>query len=402
MSYLDNVNIAWQDTPNVDAFGRARVSQVTTQFDAKQLHDALPLFIDKETIGTGSSSHNTTTAQSDMTTAATSDAAILQTKQRFHYQSGKSQLLFWTFNNFDYETNVTKRVGYFSANKTTPFNSTHDGFFLESGDGSITIKVYRSGTLVSEVARDSWTDSLDGTGTSGVTHDFDLNTILCADYEWLGVGRIRFCIVKDGAIIPFHTLDYTDSTSVYMSSPNQPMRWEIRQTGAGSGTFNVICSSVASEGSINIIGKDGAISDDRTHLNANNTSKWYYAIGIRLNNAKFDTMVDLVDVGLKSNTNDSYEWRLCMNPTYASTVTYNTITNYAVEYGLGVTANTVSAYGTILAAGYGVKHSLNKIDLNTAIRIGATIDHTADELVLIVKPHSSNLDIHRAINWREL
>ena len=36
MAFVEDVNIKYQDTPNVDAFGRARVSQVTTQFDLKQ------------------------------------------------------------------------------------------------------------------------------------------------------------------------------------------------------------------------------------------------------------------------------------------------------------------------------------------------------------------------------
>jgi len=262
----DSLPIRFGDTPNLDAFGRLRVSQVTTQFDAKQLHDNLPLFINEETIGTGSSAHSTTNAQNTLTTLAVNDAVILQTKQRFNYQSGKSQLLFWTFNSFDNQTNITKRVGYFTSNTTTPFNSVLDGFFLQSDGTNISFQVYRSGTNISSVNRSAWEDPLDGTGASGIAHDFDNNTILCIDFEWLGVGRVRACIVKEGEIIPFHSLDYTGTTSVYMSSPNQPLRWEIRQTGAGSGSFRTICTTVGSEGSIILIAAVSSASAPLNHI----------------------------------------------------------------------------------------------------------------------------------------
>ena len=40
-----------KNSPFADAFGRFRVSQITTQIDIKQLHDKLPLFINEELIG---------------------------------------------------------------------------------------------------------------------------------------------------------------------------------------------------------------------------------------------------------------------------------------------------------------------------------------------------------------
>ena len=88
--------------------------------------------------------------------------------------------------------------------------------------------------------------------------------------------------------------------------------------------------------------------------------------------------------------------------TNSSTLTYNSITNYAVEYALGATANTVSAFGSILNGGYGIQATAKDFNLKTALRLGAKIDGTQDEIIVCVKPHTSNLDIHRAINWREL
>jgi len=394
--------ISFNKSPNIDAFGRLRVSQVTTQFDAKQLHDALPLFIDQELNDTGTSTHSTTNAESVLTTSANTDFALLQTKQRFNYQSGKSQLLFWTFNNMDNETNVTKRVGYFSSNTTTPFDSTKDGFWLQSDGTNMSIQVSRSGTSTASVNRSAWTDPLDGTGASGITHDFDDNTIMVVSFEWLGVGEVQFGIVKDGVIIPFHYEDFTGTTGVYMSSPNQPMRWEIRQTGVGSGTLKVICSSVNSEGSINFLGKTTGIDDDGTHLDANSTSDWYVALGVKLNSDKVDTLIDLIDGYLLSATNDNFLYRVLFNPTYNGTVTYTAITDSSITYGLGATANTITADGYIMGTGAGASNAVQDFDIANAIRLGMNIDGTLDEIVIAVKPLSVNLDIHRGLTLREL
>jgi hypothetical protein len=395
-------SIGYGDTPSTDAFGRARVSQIIPLWDGKQMHDKQPLFIDEELIGGATATHSTTGASTALEVSSNLDAAIMQTKNRFPYSAGKSQQLFWTFYNFDNEADTTKRVGYFSSNTTTPFNSTLDGFFLQSDGTNISVQVYRSGTAVSQVNRSDWDDSLDGNGASGVTHDFDNNTIMCVDFEWLGVGRIRWCIVKNGLIIPFHYLDYTDTTQVYMSSPTQPMRWESRASGSTGGTgFTFICSAVGSEGATSNIGKDGGIDDDGTHLDANAVTEWYYAIGMRLQAAKTDSLVSLHNFHLMATTNDNFLYRVLLNPTYASTVTYTDVTNYSVSYGLGVTANTISSDGTILDAGTGTANTNIAVAIDNSIRMGVDIDGTLDELVIAVKPLSVNLDIHRSINWHE-
>ena len=405
MSYFEKARVSYDDTFNIDAFGRLRVSQLTTQFDGKQLHDALPLYYDVEEIGTGSASHSTTDAESTFTTSANSDAVVMQTKQRFNYMTGKSALGMQTFRNFNHETNVTKRVGYFNSNTSTPFDSSKDGFWIETDGTNIQFVISKGGTA-NTITQSNWNiDKVDGTGVSGV--DLDLGTetgnlLLWWQFEWLGVGAVTFGFVSNNIFIPCHREDHILLDGIYMESPNHSLRAEIRQTGAGSGTFRYICSTFNTEGSIDVIGKDGGITDDSTHLNANNVNSWYVAIAIRLSSSKFDTLVDVLSSSLKSNTNDDFEYRVCFNPTYSGTLTYNSITNYAVEYALGATANTVSAFGSILNGGYGIQATAKDFNLKTALRLGAKIDGTQDEIIVCVKPHTSNLDIHRAINWREL
>ena len=196
MSYELTTQVRYEDSPNIDANGRLRVSQLTSQYDGKQLYDKLPLFVDEEIIGLGRADHNLTFAKTEIVTPTNGDDVILQTKQRFNYQSGKSQLILFTFENFG-------GSAAFSDN--------------------LSVVTTRSGTETSRVIRADWDDPLDGSGVSGVTHDFRDNTIFAIDYEWSGVGRVRYYIKKNGVFILFHSVDFTNETDVYMASPNQPL-----------------------------------------------------------------------------------------------------------------------------------------------------------------------------------
>jgi hypothetical protein len=400
---FEPLETSFSDSSNFDAFGRLRVSNLTTLIDIKQLYDKQPLLVDEAVIDTGASSHSTTTASTTMTTGASGDAVVRQTFQRCNYQSGKSHLCFFTFGNFDLSANVTKRVGYFSSSATSPFTADFDGIFLQNDGTNVSLQVYRTGTNTLSKNQSAWNDPMDSSGASGITIDWTKDQIFALDFEWLGSGRIRFYFVIDGIFYKVHEmLNANSQTEVYMSSPNQPIRYEIRQSGAGAGSFKQICASINSEGATNLIGKNWGIDDNGTKLDANSVSAWYYAIGLRLKSTHFDTIVDVLNGILLATTNDNFLVRVVLNPTYASTVTYTDVTNSAVQYGLGATANTVSAMGTVLFSGSGYQLSVSDFELDNSLRIGASLLGVADEIVVIIKPLSVNLDIHRSINWREL
>jgi len=410
MAYLKNVNIAASDSPSIDAFGRWRVSQVSSQLDLKQLHDSLPLFYDIETIGTGATAHTQAEARTQLTTAAASDVAIMQTKQRANYQTGKSQQIFMTFDTFDIQTNVTKRVGYFThLTSTTPFDTTKDGLWLESSGAEVSINISQSGTLTESTGQSSWNlDALDGTGASGVTWDWDENTILLIDFEWLGLGRVRWGVVHEGIVIYFHESnnDQATATGVYISSPNQPIRAEIRQTGASSGTLNFVCATVGSEGSLEPLGKVLSANLGVSTINANSTANVYALLGIRLQSGQADTLVDIVDFSVLTTTNDDQLIQIFLNPTVAGTFTYNNVTNSSCQIALGDTgagaSGTTVTGGTLLYSEVVSSNSNHTIEIVNALRLGMNIDFTVDEIVLTTRPFTSNADVTGTISWREL
>ena len=108
-------------------------------------------------------------------------------------------------------------------------------------------QTYTSGSAVdTTVLQSSWnTDKLDGTGTSGVTLDTTKTNIFWIDFEWLGVGTVRYGVVVNGAFICCHKTHHANLlTLVYMSTPNLPIRWEIRTTGNAVDQLTAICCTV--------------------------------------------------------------------------------------------------------------------------------------------------------------
>ena len=387
------------DTPSIDAFGRLRVSEVTSVLDIKQLGHKDPLFIDEELNGGATSVYEN--SGTTMSTSSSGDWVVRQTYQRAFYQNGKSQQLFFTFTNFQPETNILKRVGYYTSNFTSPYNDNFDGLFLSSEGGTIYTNVYLNGVIVEKTAQADWVDPLDGTGKSGITIDWSKSQILLVDFEWLGVGRVRWNLVIDGMIYHFHSTNNANNIEgVYMLSPNKPMRWEIRQTGAGSGSFSHICSTVGTEGSINRLGVERSVNTDGIHIDANSVGTKYAVIGIRLNETGLDSVVDVLRFNLLGLTNDNYYWELHLNPVFNTPPTWSGLNNSGLDYFLG--QSILTSDGVILDSGYAVSRTVSSDEIDNALRLGADINGVSDYIVLMVSPLSINLDVHGSLTYREV
>ena len=155
MSILRKQLISADDSGSVDAFGRWRVSNLTTLFDSKQLHDKLPLFWDEDVVTSGgtTSVHSSTDANTVMTVgAASGDRIIRQTKMRFNYESGKSQLALFTFVLNNAVANTNKKIGYFNTSTTSPYTADIDGLYLEQDGTTQNFVVAKNGTTNSAVS----------------------------------------------------------------------------------------------------------------------------------------------------------------------------------------------------------------------------------------------------------
>lgn len=389
--------------PAADAFGRLRVANPTTLFDSKMLFDKNPLFWD-ETItdnsGNATSTHDTSDASVSMYVEAT-DTIIRQTKQRFNYQPGKSQLVVCTGQLSNGGTGVMGRIGAFDAN---------DGLFFELDDTTCSV-VKRKATADTSVAQADWNlDKLDGTGPSGVTLDTTKAQIMFFDYEWLGVGRVRFGFYFDGLPVYVHEFDHVNElTSVYMSTPNLPVRYELSSAAGGaSATMQHICSSVVSEGGSDLFGVIHAESTEGTAVVGTNADTIYAVIGLRLKGTHLDAIVKPEEVSMMAETADDFEWMLLLNPTVAGTPTFADVTNSACQSYTGASANVVTADSWDLRIAAGFTKNTNQggspvaLDVQSAFGLGSTIAGTPDELVLAVRPLGAAAEIQGTLSWREL
>ena len=411
MSYFTELTLAAYGDAVADAFGRGRVSNPFTVFDSKMDKDNLPLLwddgVDVTGSGTGSTYNQNEAAVTLDVSNATAGKVIRQTFQRFNYQPGKSQLIFMTGILGTTTSGLISQIGYFDDNNGLFFS--HD-----EGTAKVVIRSNVTGTPANiEIAQSSWNlDQMDGVGgstnPSGITIDFSKTQIFTIDFEWLGVGGVRFGLVVDRKLIYVHEQNHANSLAdVYMSTPVLPCRYSLENTGAGAAFSETkqICSTVISEGGVNPPGMLRH-SESASKVNANTAGTFYALLGLKLQASKINTAVDLVNSTILATTSDNYEWHILINPTVAGGgLTYADMSDSSIQVGQPDSSNpsaTTVTGGTALDGGYGSSSSVTESALNNSIRLGAAIDGTLDEIVLVVSPLTSNADIYGSLSWREL
>jgi hypothetical protein len=395
MSFIFNNKVSYSDSQNLDAFGRLRTAAVQNLVDIKHVYDKNPLQVNEVTAGTATSIFNQEYARVRMSTSANNDFVIRQTKTHPIYQPGKSQLYEASFSNFQLQTNVIKRVGGFDSTTGSPYNSVFDGFFLESNGvtNEISFQIWRSGTTVFSAVTTSWDDSQ----FDPVNINWTNTNLIMVDYQWLGVGRLRFGLNLSGQTIYFTEHNCANNEpNVYMSSPNQPMRYEIRQVGAGSGYLDMLCSQTSTEGALNgLYSTVGIQHDTTTSLNTAGTK--YPYIGYRLKEGYESVTSQFNSLSVLNTSNDNYLLTIEFNPTISTTPTWVDIPNSPFQYSLftGTTTATITSPGHVMTsligqAGTSALTTL-KVDDNQ-IRVGVNINGSRDEMWICINPLTSNAD----------
>lgn len=378
--------------PTADAFGRHRVSDPLTLWDSKLLGDARPLFWDDAEVSGADTDSTYTANTSSVKLSVAADTAgkrVRQTKQRFNYQPGKSQLIYVTGTLGAPEDGITRRLGYFD-DKNGLF------FELDGQDLSIVKRSYTTGQAVdTRIGIEDW-NMAKKTGSDELI-DVSKSQIFFFDLEWLGVGTVRAGIVRNGKVVEFHRFHHANiSAGVYMTTPNLPIRYEIENDGTGAAAeIECICSTVISEGGQQDTGATLALTTVPTPLSASAKGTAYAAIGIRLKDTHLDNVAKVVEaeaINIAAGA-ANFAWELRLNPTVADTFTFSDVDNSPVQAAYGATANTVTG-GTITAAGLARSGTSSARIIENLLYIGSKIDGTRDTLVLVVTPLAANASIH--------
>jgi hypothetical protein len=392
-------------TMNLDAFARLRVSNPQTVFDSKQVSDTQVLFWDDQQLsGSGTTTtYNTNQASTTIAVSnATAGVRARQTFRHFNYQSGKSQLIIMTAIMGAAGVGITKRLGQFNAN---------NGLFFQNSNGvlSVNVRTFTSGSAVTTTINQAdWNiDKLDGTGVSGITLDVTKTLIYFFDYEWLGVGTIKFGYFVDGVPYYCHAIHNSNiNTLVYMSTPNLPLRYEIENSGAGVASDLVhICSTVITEGGRTDVGYPRSLNRETNTLTTNNDALIYPLIALRLKSGYLGALVRLLNLNIQCSSSSTYAYYIILNPTVTGTAfSFNSLENSAIEYAYPSNATTIA--GTELLTG--IATDTNTIQsgvtglLDTDFVIGSSIAEVSDIVAIGVQRLSGTTEtFYSSVNFRE-
>ena len=374
-----------------DASGRTRVAQLTTLLDGKVLGEDDTLLF--ETVGTGTA----TFGSNKVNMAVTAGQYLVRQSTRFNpYFSGKAQTVEETFENFQNETDVIKRVGYFSSNAVAPYNTNLDGVYIESDGVNSTYKLLVLNNDSAKLDLD-WTLWDNYAAISG--YNWANFTVTSIDFLWLGGAVLRMFLKVGNQFILAHTFNYAGTDiGTFMLSPNHPVRYEIRSVGAGVGSMQYICCQVATEGSFDESGKTKAIFN-QSSITTNSTATTYALKGLRKLSTFRDIASQILECGIVNTAqNETGLVLLLRNPTLSAPLTW--APNGTVDEGTA-TNQTVTNNGYVVAAFPSfVRGSSNVMKENFLSFLSGKLDNTMDQYILAYKPATSNQSVHGIINFK--
>jgi hypothetical protein len=403
-----NSEVSYANSPNIDAFGRLRVSEPFTLFDSSHR------FADNNLWSTATAVSGTATFDANEglinlgVTAASGSEVIRETTKVFSYQPGKSLLVLNTFVMNAAKTGLRQRVGYYGA---------ANGYYLEQNDSTVSFveRSSVSGSLVNTaIAQANWNvDPLNGSGPSGITLDLTKAQILFMDLEWLGVGTVRIGFIIDGNYYVCHKFNHANLiTSTYITTASLPIRYEITNTAAtaSSSRLKQICSTVLSEGGYQLNGLQQAVGTPvTTPKNLAVAGTFYPIVSIRLKTSpdRLDAIVICTAISVVATSTGHYNWQVVASGTTSGGAGWvDAPGGSSVQYNIGGTSFTG---GRILASGFftATNQGSTQVDIlkealfKTQLERNA-LTSTPFELTIVVATDNAGGDILASMDWEEI
>jgi hypothetical protein len=409
MADFKTAAVSLSDSPNLDAFSRLRVSMSHSQFDSQLTYDLQPLLWEQITAGTGATiAHDTTNRCATLAFASTATGGVckMQTFEHFRYTSGKSQLIFQTFNFVEGVADCLKFAGYSDGT---------NGIEIQlSGVSGVQFMLRSVTTTGDELATQaSWNlDKLDGTGSSGITLDLTRTQILVIDFQALYVGRVRVGFDFGGQIVYAHEFNHANiNTHPYIQTANLPLVAGMTCTGTVSTTMQAVCATVIQEdGPGNSEGYHFSVSSPvvtaasgaRTHILSIQPKTTFNSVP---NRSKFV----LESVEVMASGNQPVQWELCLGDVLTGTTTFTDVNTAYSAFQSNTAGTTSGAPAIVVGSGYATASAQAKGDsrgtvpfkypicLNAA---GAVRDMA--RLTLLVTGLGGSSTCYATINWKEI
>ena len=362
------VSVEFADTYSLDGFGKIRTTQPDTLWDSKNLYNEdHNLYWTQSNTGTGAQQvYDTHYRTLTLTAGTVADGySCDSTKTYWGYQPGKSMLYVITGNFDSGVAGVVKRIGAFDSN--------NGAFFMLSGTTlSVVLRSNTSGSVVDTIVpQSSWLqDTVNGTGINGNNpSNFNLNVnksqIFIIDYQWLGVGRVRFGVQSNngsGQSKPIYVHEIANNNvnlSTYMAIPNLPVRYEITNNGAipaAAANLTEICSSVISEGGAAMANSTYAVATTYTTSVASGGT--VPLLTLRVNSAYTAGAsirpISFWCIPTTSSGTLAAVYGICYNCAASGVGTYVSITNTVAQYAPGGTGITLTGTASVILGSSGI------------------------------------------------
>lgn len=381
-----------------DLFGKQRGSSAFSLFNCQFLFDKKPLFWDELLAVGGTATFNVNTSDISMAvTTASGSRVVRQTKEYFTYQANRVHQLACTGVFAPAQANTNQYIG---------LGDDSDGVFftLQGISFGVLTRTSTSGAPIDNfVPQSSFNiDKLDGTGPSGASIDLTKTQLMFIEYQWFGVGSVRWGMYLNGAIVYCHEVTHSNvEVVVYMKRGNLPVRYEIINSGvaASSVAMRQICVSVDSEGGYQPTGIKRGIDIGVTSVTVNTTL--IPILSIQLKTAAIDGTIVPNSVTFLGTTADNYEYQVVLNPALTgasfSSVNANSISNFD-------TAASAMSGGTIISAGYSsaVQRVVLEASVATTLKLVASINGTTDIITLAARHVGvGTVPMLAAVEWTE-
>jgi hypothetical protein len=395
-----NYNTDGNFNTGTDAFGRLRISQPTTLFEANHVEGSNNRFYTTVT-GVGSVTYNTDISAASLNADGTGGAASVRyrSKRRMSYQPGKSLLIMSTFTMSAVTDGVVQCVGYYD---------NEDGFYLKNTGGALSLvrRSSTSGSVTEEVVEQAdWNgDKLDGTGASGVTLDITKSQILFMDIEWLGVGSVRCGFIINGQFIITHIFHHANTKmDTYIKTASQQLTMEIESTNGQYAELHHICSTVISEGGYEPRA-EGKVAGTPSLSGVTVNQDWINLVTIRMDSAYPKSVIVPAGIDILNVSNTDFEWGLFVDATPTSALTWSNPVTEKVEVATDTV--TFTDLGSRIYGGYmGGKTapaSIGDGQLSWDNQLGKRSETEYQTLTLAIRSGSNSKTAAGLIKWYQI
>jgi hypothetical protein len=384
---MNTAQLVYDLSGSYDVFNRFRISDEFTLFDCKLLYDKQSqLWDDQQTLGTNNDTNsifNSNQASVTLRVASNTNCQhVRQTYQRFSYQPGKSQLIMMTGIIGEPQSGITRRLGIFDNSNGLFFESSSNECFIVKRDST------QGFIRDMRIAQKDWNKNKLMMDDEYVLNCSKAN-IFYFNYEWLGVGDLICGVVLGAKFIPLHQFYSANNvTTVTMSVPNLPLRYEINNNGTGSNAdLTCICSTVISEGGQQGFGQVYSIDRGTNSVSVSSSGVLVglFAFRIAPNKEAVNIYIEGLNI-VSTSQNVVFRWAFYLNPTLSSPISYTSKENSCLEYNNTMTTITISG-GSLIYSGYGVgtKTSILIDTLAAKFSLGTSILGVPDVFVLAIE-----------------